>query len=38
MDAHEAHITDEVDKLVESGIANRERPTLINVRTTPVDA
>jgi benzoylformate decarboxylase len=38
VDAHEAHTTDEVIKLVESGIADRERPTLINVRTTPVDA
>jgi len=37
VDAHEAHSTDEVTKLVESGIADRERPTLINVRTTPVD-
>jgi benzoylformate decarboxylase len=35
VDAHEAHSTDEVIKLVESGIADRERPTLINVRTTP---
>jgi benzoylformate decarboxylase len=38
VDAHEAHTTDEVIKLVESGIADRERPTLINARTTPVDA
>jgi benzoylformate decarboxylase len=38
VDAHEARTTDEVIKLVESGIADRERPTLINVRTTPVDA
>jgi benzoylformate decarboxylase len=38
VDAHEAHSTDEVVKLVESGIADRERPTLINARTTPVDA
>jgi benzoylformate decarboxylase len=38
VEAHEARTTDEVIKLVESGIADRERPTLINVRTTPVDA
>src|SRR5246127_3466905 len=38
VDAHEAHTTDEVIKLVESGIADRERPTLINARTLPVDA
>ena len=38
VDAHEAHTTDEVIKLVVSGIANRERPTLINARTIPVDA
>jgi benzoylformate decarboxylase len=38
VDAHEAHTADEVIKLVESGIADRERPTLINARTTPVDA
>lgn len=37
VDAHEAHSTDEVIKLVESGIADRERPTLFNVRTTPID-
>ena len=33
VDAHEAHTTDEVIKLVESGIVDRERPTLINART-----
>jgi benzoylformate decarboxylase len=38
VDAHEAHSTDEVVKLVESGIADRDRPTLINARTTPVNA
>jgi benzoylformate decarboxylase len=38
VDAHEARSTDEVTKLVESGIADRKRPTLINARTTPVDA
>ena len=38
VDAYEAHSTDEVIKLVESGIADRERPILINTRTTPVDA
>jgi benzoylformate decarboxylase len=36
VDAHEAHDTDEVTELVNAGIADRERPTLINVRTTPV--
>lgn len=38
VDAHEARTTDEVIELVESGIADRERPTLINARTIPVDA
>ena len=38
VDAHEAHTTDEVIKLVESGIPDRERPTLINARTMRVDA
>ena len=33
VDAHEAHTADEVIKLVKSGIADRERPTLINART-----
>jgi hypothetical protein len=28
----------DVWKMVESGIADRERPTLINARTPPVDA
>jgi len=37
VDAHDAHTTDEVTKLVEAGIADRARPTLINVRTTPTD-
>jgi benzoylformate decarboxylase len=37
VDAHEAHSTDELTTLVESGVADRERPTLINVPTTPVD-
>ncbi len=37
VDAHEARSTDEVTALVESGIADHERPTLINVRTTRVD-
>jgi benzoylformate decarboxylase len=37
IDAHEAHSSDEVVKLVQSGIADRERPTLINARTIPVD-
>jgi benzoylformate decarboxylase len=38
VDAHEAHTTDGVIKLMESGIADRERPALINVRSIPVDA
>ena len=38
VDAHEAHTTDEVTKLVEVGIADRERPTLINARIIPVNA
>ncbi len=36
VDAHEAHTVDEVTELVKAGIADRELPTLINVRTTPV--
>lgn len=38
VDAHEAHSTDEVLELVESGIADRDRPTLINAPTIRVDA
>jgi len=38
VDAHEAHTADEVINLVESSIADREQPTLINARTMPVDA
>jgi benzoylformate decarboxylase len=38
IDAYEAHSSDEVVKLVQSGIADRERPTLVNARTVPVDA
>lgn len=37
VDAQEAHSTDDVTKLVEAGIADRERPTLINARITPID-
>jgi benzoylformate decarboxylase len=37
VDAHEANTTDEVAELVRAGIADRQRPTLINARTTPVD-
>ncbi len=37
VDAHEANTTDEVVELVRAGIADRQRPTLINARTTPVD-
>jgi benzoylformate decarboxylase len=36
VDAHEAHSVDEVTELVRAGIADRERPTLINARTIPV--
>jgi benzoylformate decarboxylase len=36
VDAHEAQTTDEVVELVKAGIADRQRPTLINARTTPV--
>jgi benzoylformate decarboxylase len=38
VDAHEATSTDEVAALVKAGIADRDRPTLVNVRTTPVNA
>ena len=37
VDAHDAHNTDDLAKLVEAGIADRDRPTLINVRITPVE-
>jgi|HubBroStandDraft_3_1064219.scaffolds.fasta_scaffold57851_2 hypothetical protein len=36
-DAHE-HATDEVAELLHSGIADRDRPTLINIRTAAVGA
>jgi benzoylformate decarboxylase len=36
VDAHEAHSSEEVFELVKAGIADRDRPTLINARTTPV--
>jgi len=36
VDAHEAHTTDEIVELVAAGIADRQRPTLINARTTGV--
>jgi benzoylformate decarboxylase len=36
VDAHEAHSVDEATELVRAGIADRERPTLINARTIPV--
>jgi benzoylformate decarboxylase len=36
VDAHDAHSSDEVFELVKAGIADRERPTLINARTIPV--
>jgi benzoylformate decarboxylase len=38
VDAHEAATTDDVSDLLVTGIADRERPALINMRTTPVDA
>ena len=36
VDAYEAKTTDEVAELLNAGIADRDRPTLINVGTTPV--
>jgi benzoylformate decarboxylase len=36
VDAHEAQSSDEVLELVRAGIADRQRPTLINARTVPV--
>jgi len=36
VDAHEAHTVDEVTELVRAGIADRDRPTLINAHTVPV--
>jgi benzoylformate decarboxylase len=36
VDSHEAQSTDEVVELVRAGIADRERPTLINAHTIPV--
>ncbi|WP_414170110.1 hypothetical protein ACMATS_33985 [Streptoverticillium reticulum] len=36
VDAHTAHDTDELASLLRSGTADRERPTLINIRTTKV--
>jgi benzoylformate decarboxylase len=36
-DAHEATDTDQVAALLRAGIDDRERPTLINVRTNPVN-
>ena len=38
VDAHEAHSTDEVTKLVEAATADRDQPTLINARITAVAA
>ncbi len=38
VDAYEAKTTDEVAELLNAGIADRDRPTLINVGTTPVGA
>lgn len=37
-DAKEATSTDELADMLKAGIADRDRPTLINVRTTPVAA
>jgi benzoylformate decarboxylase len=37
VDAQEEHSTDDVTKLVEAGITDRERPTLINARITPIE-
>jgi benzoylformate decarboxylase len=36
VDAHQARSTDDLTELLNAGIADRERPTLINVTTTPV--
>lgn len=38
VDAHEAHTTDEVAESLRSGIVDRDRATLINIRTTAVGA
>ena len=38
VDAREARSTDEVTTLVEAAVADRDRPTLINARITPVAA
>jgi benzoylformate decarboxylase len=38
VDAHEAKTTDDVAELLNAGIADRARPTLINIATTPVGA
>ena len=38
VDAHNATDTDHLDELLRSGIADRDRPTLINVRIAPVQA
>ncbi|PXX10329.1 benzoylformate decarboxylase [Mycolicibacterium moriokaense] len=37
VDAHDAQSADEVSELVRAGIADRQRPTLINARTKKVD-
>ena len=36
VDAKEATSTDELADMLKAGVADRDRPTLINVRTTPV--
>ena len=38
VDAHEAHSADEVTELVRAGVADRQRPTLINCATETVEA
>jgi hypothetical protein len=38
VDAHEAYTTDEVAELLHSAIADRDRPTQINIRTAAVGA
>lgn len=35
VDAHETQSSDDVLELVRAGIADRQRPTLINARTVP---
>ncbi|WP_093487388.1 MULTISPECIES: hypothetical protein [unclassified Streptomyces] len=36
IDAHEANDTDQFAEMLRAGVADRERPTLVNVRTNKV--